>query len=198
MTRGNGTLVGWIARDTLIFLLLAFVCAALNAWTVGGTGVLAAAIGTAFGFVSAYVGCYIVHEWGHLIGARASGASMPFNHYRTPLIGAFDPSAHSTRQFLALSWGGVVGYLLVAAAMLLIYLHGALNWVGAGLATGGAAFVVQSLAVDLPQINRVRRGADPVATNREGTTPAIILRRTWQTWLPLAVLIGAAKLVSAG
>ena len=114
---------------------------------------------------------------------------MPLNHYKTPLIGQFDATQHSVGQFLALSWGGIVGYLVAALGALAIYFSGTTSWWGAGLACGGLAFVVQSLAVDLPQVWAVMKGADPVTTNKSMATPAIILRRTWQTWLPLAAAI---------
>ena len=148
-----------------------------------------------FGFVSAYVVCYVVHEWGHLIGARASGGNMPLNALNTPLIGQFDTAAHTRAQFVALSVGGVLGYVATALVFVLAWRQFGPGWLGAGLATGGAAFVVQSLAVDVPQILRVYRGADPTTTNREGATPAIIIKRTWQTWLPLAAAIAVWNLV---
>ena len=96
------------------------------------------------------------------------------------------------RQFICLSWGGVVGYTVTGGLALLVWANGWLgsgSWFAAGAATGGAAFIVQSWAVDLPQIVRVSRGADAADTNKAGTQPDIILRRTWQTWVPLAVLI---------
>ena len=50
---------------------------------------------------------------------------------------------------------------------------------------------MQSLAVDLPQIFKVLAGDDPLTTNARGASGAVILRRTAQTWLPLAALLMA-------
>jgi hypothetical protein len=158
----------------------------LAAWH-GADGSLAAGIvAPALGFVAAYVLCYVYHEWGHLIGARLTGAAMPLAPYAGALIGYFDIQAHGRRQFLWLSWGGVIAYLAVMTVALSVYLHGGLGPAGAGFAVGGLAFVVQSLAVDLPQIVRVTRGDDMARTSAEGANARIILRRTWQSWLVLA------------
>ena len=54
------------------------------------------------------------------------------------------------------------------------------------------AFVVQSLSVDGPIIWRVYQGADVVIAARQGAAPAVILRRTWQSWSLLMLVIGLA------
>jgi hypothetical protein len=141
------------------------------------------------GFIGAYVLCYIYHEWGHLIGATARGAHMPLSSYRGALIGLFDVRKHTREQFLWLSWGGVIAYGLVALAAVAIHFSGELGAAGAGFAIGGLAFLVQSLSVDGPQIWRVHRSADPATTNAAGTRPALILKRTWQSWSVLAVCL---------
>ena len=185
----DGTLGGWILRDVLIVAVLTLLLWGLVQWHAATQGVLAALLGSVLGFVSAYIVCYIVHEWGHLLGARLAGATMPLNGYKGALLGRFDIAAHSQAQFLALSWGGVLGYLGVAAIAVSLYLGAGLAWVGAGLAVGGLAFVLQSLAVDLPQIFRVMGGEAATDVNASGATPQVILRRTWQTWVPLALVL---------
>jgi hypothetical protein len=183
------SLLGWVLRDTTITLVLGLICWACTLWYTSSSSWLAAAAGAGTGFIAAYVVCYICHEWGHLIGALATRSTMPLNSYAGAAIGRFDISSHSTRQFLALSWGGVAGYVFVAAVTLVLYTSSTLAWVGAGLAVGGLAFVSQSLAVDLPQIWRVRSGADAAQTNASGASAKVILQRTWQSWLILAVAL---------
>ncbi len=185
------TLAGWVLRDLALVLVFALLGWALTSWYTATGWVLAAIAGAVTGFIATYAICYAVHEWGHLIGARATGSHMPLNGYGSALIGSFDIAAHSERQFLALSWGGVAGYLLVATIAVSLYVTLPLDWFGAGMAVGGAAFVVQSLAVDLPQIFKVLAGDDPLTTNARGASGAVILRRTAQTWLPLAALLMA-------
>ena len=142
------------------------------------------------GFIAAYVLCYIYHEWGHLLGATWSGGHMPLAPYAGPVIGTFAIAEHSRTQFLWLSWGGVIAYVTAMIITVGVHFSGILGHAGAGLAVGGLAFVSQSLAVDLPQILAVRGGADIAATSAAGANAQIIMRRTWQTWIPLAFLLG--------
>lgn len=192
---GTPTLAGWLARDALISAVLGTLLYGLWLWHAETGSLLAAAASAAFGFITAYMLCYMLHEWGHLIGARLTHSHMPLNRYASPGIGRFDITVHTRRQFVALSWGGVAGYVLATCLFLAVWATGGFAWVGAGLAVGGLAFVSQSLAVDMPQIVQVMRGADPLTTNQTGATPQIIVRRTWQTWLPLAGAIGLYALL---
>ena len=170
---------GWLLRDLAIVL---FIVTAI--WLASlAPASIASLLVNLLSFVGAYAVCYIAHEWGHWIGGQLAGADQPFLAYNTPLMTAFDISAHTPIQFVAMSWGGVAGYFSAAVAMLTLY---ALGWAAGGLAVGALAFVVQSLAVDVPQVLKVQSGADPARTNREGAAPSVILARTWQTWIPLA------------
>ncbi len=171
--------IGWLVRDLLIFAVLASLLNAAGQW-------LPAALNHIVVFVIAYVLCYITHEWGHWVGGRMRAADQPFLAYKQPLMTRFDIAAHTSRQFLSMSWGGVLGYLLAGLSMLVLYFA---NLAPGGLAVGALAFMSQSLAVDLPQIVAVSRGADPLQTNQSGAATSVILRRTWQTWLPLSALL---------
>jgi len=103
--------------------------------------------------------------------------------------GKFDFADHSRRQFIWLSWGGIIAYTATMVIAVAIYASGSLGLSGAGFAVGALAFVAQSLSVDLPQIWRVIRGADIAATSAAGANTQIILRRTWQSWTVLAILL---------
>jgi hypothetical protein len=189
------TLAGWLLRDATLTAVFGLLLWGLYRWYDATGLAIAATTGAAVGFVSAYTLCYVYHEWGHLLGARLTRASMPLNAYAGAPIGRFDIVAHSRRQFLWLSWGGVAGYVLVMTLLVAMYAFGSAAWVGAGLAVGAIAFVSQSLAVDLPQIWRVMRGADPLQTTQQGASAEVIMRRTWQAWLPLTVLLLAWNLL---
>ena len=183
------SVAGWLLRDSCIAGGLFLLLWVAQQWYQASAAILAAMVGAFGGFITAYVICYILHEWGHLIGARLTASHMPLNNYTNPGIGRFDPTAHSTRQFLALSWGGVAGYCLASIGFAALYFSQSLDWVAAGLIVGGFAFVTQSLAVDLPQIWKVMQGGDPLQINQQGATAEIILRRTWQTWIPLVLVL---------
>ena len=187
--RRQPSLVGWITRDTLITLMLAAALWGLQLWHVNAPSPFSQVVVPTIGFIAAYVLCYIFHEWGHLLGARLAGGQMPLAPYAGALIGIFAIAEHTRRQFLWLSWGGVIAYVTIMLITVYVYFDGGLGLTGAGLAVGGLAFVSQSLAVDLPQIWRVSRGADIAATSAAGANAEVILRRTWQTWIPLAILL---------
>jgi len=158
----------------------------------GGGNEVAAGVaeegGALLGFVAAYAACYMVHEWGHYLGARAAGAHLPLGPYRGVLLGLFDTRAHTRRQFQMMSLGGISGYVLTALCCLGAFTALGGGAAAGGLLAGGAAFVVQSLSVDLPIVWRVQRGADVTPTAAQGATARIILRRTAVSWLLLLLV----------
>ena len=85
------------------------------------------------------------------------------------------------------------GYLSAAILLTLQLVFDGPALAQQAVAIGAIAFVVQSLAVDLPIIHKVRRGAPVVETATAGATPQIILKRTAMTWLPLALILWLAS-----
>ena len=130
--------------------------------------------------------CYIVHEWGHFLGAKWSGIDMPLAPYKGVTLGLFHIDDYSRRQYLWLSWGGDIGHLVVTLCAGFIYLQFP-NLVSTAFLVGGIAFTVQALSVDQPIIWQVTRGANILEAAEAGTTPGIILKRTWQSWLAAAL-----------
>lgn len=191
------SLGGWIVRDLVLTTIAIGGLWGLAQWHAGAGSLFTLLLAPTFGFIAAYALCYIYHEWGHLVGANLAGARMPLAPYAGALIGSFDIRSHSRGQFLWLSWGGVLGYVLTLMAALVVHTSGRLGLAGAGFAVGALAFNVQSLSVDLPQIARVHRGADIAQTSAEGANARIILRRTWQSWSVLALALLAWNLLAA-
>jgi hypothetical protein len=183
------SLRGWLLRDAILTAVFAVAMWILNAWHLSSGFWAVTVLCTAIGFIAGYALCYVYHEWGHLLAARLSGGHMPLAPYSGPIIGKFDIADHSRRQFIWLSWGGVVAYTATMVIAVAVYASGRLGLSGAGFAVGALAFVAQSLSVDLPQIWRVTRGADIAATSAAGANAQIILRRTWQSWTVLAILL---------
>lgn len=186
------TLGGWVLRDAALLGTAIVLVLLGDYWLAVGSFWLADLIVPLAGFIVAYGGCYVNHEWGHYWGARWAGARLPLGPYRGVLLGLFDPQQHSRRQFQAMSIGGVVGYFSTGLVLVSVFWlsSGTATW--GGMALGGVAFVVQSLSVDGPIIWRVYQGADVVIAAREGAAPAVILRRTWQSWSLLMLVIGLA------
>ncbi len=191
------TLAGWLIRDVAIAALFGVLLAACYSWYAAAPFWLSAGVGGVLAFVAAYAGCYLIHEWGHYLGARLAGAKLPLGGYQGVLLGLFDTERHSRAQFQSMSLGGVLAYVATALLFVLVYLGAASAPVYIGLALGGVAFVAQSWSVDLPIIWRVYRGAEVTPTAREGAAPQVILRRTWQSWSVLAVLLLLGYLFAA-
>lgn len=186
--RWSRTLAAWIVRDALIIALFGWSWQRLRLWNAeAGSTASAIVLGVA-AFLFAYAACYLAHEWGHELGARALGADPPRGSIRGVVLPLFDPRVHTRAQFLGLAFGGQLGYV-GAAALLIAAFQPELGFRAAAL--GGIAFVVQSLYVDSATLIPVLRGADIAAASRAGTRPALILRRTGIAWAALAaVLVG--------
>ena len=103
------TATGWLIRDICIGAILVALLTLGFLWHVHSPSMASTLVVPGISFIAAYMICYIVHEWGHLIGAKLADAHMPLYGYKGVLLGQFDPAKNSTKQFLFLSWGGVVG-----------------------------------------------------------------------------------------
>lgn len=63
---------------------------------------------------------HILHEWGHYLGARLSGALVTIKPKLSPLFFDFDYLKNNPRQFLWLSAGGPAGNLVLIGVTLLM------------------------------------------------------------------------------
>lgn len=185
---------GWLARDLSIYMICAVILGivhsasfTLSQWLLYPSLLIA--------FLLTYGLIYIAHEWGHWLGTVATAGEMTLAPYKGILIGYFNPASHTRAQFLAMSWGGVAGYVTASSVAVLGYTLSP-SPLTAAVATAGLAFTVQSLAVDLPQILKVHAHADPLETNRAGTEPRLIVKRTVQTWIPLGLLLALWSLMT--
>lgn len=101
-----------------------------------------------------------LHEWGHLVGARATDSVVHFPAgVFNKLLFDFDVEHNDRRQFLAMSVGGYVGSFVGAALLFVVLPRGLLAttvaWIGIALGVG------VSVAIELPTTIRVLRGAAP-------------------------------------
>jgi hypothetical protein len=181
------SLAAWIARDALLLAAFVAVWQGLRAWHAASASWASAIALGASSFVFAYAACYVAHEWGHELGARALGSKAPRGSIRGVAMPLFDPRTHTRAQFFALAFGGQLGYVAMAA-LLVALLQPELGARVAAL--GGVAFVVQSLYVDSAALIPALRGVAPVDALKY-VTPQLILRRTGVAWsLLAAVLVG--------
>jgi hypothetical protein len=83
-----------------------------------GAGGLTRYAGATWGFLTGMALSHLIHEWGHYLGARASGATTTLKQGVHPLFFDYVFAANSPRQFLVMSMGGLLGNLLLLAAMI--------------------------------------------------------------------------------
>jgi len=103
----------------------------------------------------------IGHEWGHFSGARLSGAisPVPKKPSRLYFMFRFDLEQNSTRQFLWMSWGGLLGsWSLVLMALILVPLD---SWASAMLISVLLGRAVNATAFEYPIIQRAGAGVPP-------------------------------------
>jgi len=121
------------------------------------TGGLAVVTAVAAGTMTAVCG-FLVHEWGHLLGASSyrSDVRVPSTPFSLFLF-HFDPETNRPAQFIAMSAGGflasglMVGFLLAVLPLDALSGRVAMAFVGAGVAA--------TLALEVPPFVRVLRGA---------------------------------------
>ncbi|MGH8461547.1 MAG: hypothetical protein ACRESS_08085 [Stenotrophobium sp.] len=108
-----------IVRDGLLIA----ATAALWMYTLNlGTalGVWPVTLNILTGLMTVLIG-YLLHEWGHLIGAWFSGSAvhLPQGALSSPFLFRFDTGLNNRRQFLAMSAGGFIASAAVVVALLL-------------------------------------------------------------------------------
>ncbi len=178
------------ARWHLLALLAALTLfAAAESWLLLTDMALARVFALLAGLIAGLALAQLVHEWGHYLGARLSGATVPMKPEPALLAYDFDFQANSPRQFLWMSVGGslgnIVAILLVCWLIPLDYPHR----VAMLAATVGAAVFVAVL--EWPIINHARRHQDPMGAlvHQFGDGLAPVFRRSISAGVLAAVLL---------
>ena len=102
---------------------------------------------------------YLIHEWGHLIGAWLvdSRFFLPENIVASPFLFRFDNVRNTRRHFTWMVWGG-----FISSALLVLLLVIALpkELLAAQIALGLTAIgVLATFVIEVPEFWRVLRGA---------------------------------------
>ena len=144
-----------LARDGLLFAL----CLALWHWLPAGkpSGAGAISLQIATGLMTVVAG-FLLHEWGHLLGAWLGGSAfvLPASPLESPFLFRYNNVRNSRGQFCAMSLGGFASSLLFVAALLLFLPGGLASLIALGLTGVG---VLAVLATEVPGLVKVMRGA---------------------------------------
>lgn len=155
MTRPWQRLLALTLRDAAV------IGATVALWSVVGdtTGSGAAAIALAIlaALLTALCG-FLLHEWGHLLGALAarSVVALPASPFASPFLFRFDVGRNDGRQFCAMSLGGFIASVLAVLGLVWILPPGRL----ATLLTLAlvALGVIATFILEVPEFLRVWRG----------------------------------------
>lgn len=155
----DGALLGLTA------LLWALVLQSPEARSPGAIGLhLAAALMTV-------LGGYLLHEWGHLIGALlARGQVVLPQMFESPFLFRFDLHRNDRRQFTWMASGGFVSSLLVVAALLFALPAGLLATQVALALTGLG--VLATFVIEVPEFWSVVIKGGPLPTGAAFVTTA--------------------------
>ena len=136
---------------------------AADAWAVASGWSLAWAVALTNAVIAGFVISSTLHEWGHFAGARLAGSVSPVldKPVRYFFMFNFSFEKNDTRQFLWMSWGGIlVPWALVLLTPLLVPID------NASRALLLATFVTRAVQIsmfEVPVVLRTRRGGEPRA-----------------------------------
>lgn len=118
-------------------------------------GALATPVAILAGISAALTG-FLLHEWGHLLGALAAGSAVELPPtIRSVFLFKFG-SGNNRRQYLWMSAGGFAASLIVIAVLAVaLSFHALADWVAIALTLIG---VVATAILELPPAWRVLRG----------------------------------------
>ena len=107
--------------------------------------------------VSAAVAGFVLHEWGHLLGALAAGSAVEFpSTVRSLFLFKFG-EGNNRRQYLWMSGGGFAASIVVIAFLAAtLNVHALADWIAIALVVAG---VIATFILELPPAWRVFRGA---------------------------------------
>jgi hypothetical protein len=144
-----------LARDGLLLALCLGLWRWLPAGGLSGAGIVTLQIAT--GLMTVVIG-FLLHEWGHLIGAWISGSAytLPASPFETPFLFRFNNVRNSRGQFCAMSLGGFVSSTLFVAVLVMLLPRGLASAIALGLTSLG---VLAVLATEVPGLIKVMRGA---------------------------------------
>lgn len=136
---------------------------AADAWAVASGWSLAWGVALANAVIAGFVISSTLHEWGHFAGARLAGAVSPVleKPVRYFFMFNFSFEKNDTRQFLWMSWGGIlVPWALALLTLMLVPIDNASR---ALLLATFVARAVQVSMFEVPVVQRTKRGGEPRA-----------------------------------
>jgi hypothetical protein len=146
-----GRLIMLVARDAVILGLTLWVWRwSLTVPEVWGPAIAAALLTAVSG--------YVLHEWGHLIGALLKRCvfELPATPFETFFLFRFNRDQNTRPQFFSMALGGFVSSIITVIALVVLLPWGVLATALALTLT--ALGVIATLIIEVPEFMRVWRG----------------------------------------
>ncbi len=163
---------GRIALRDGLFVAVAFLSWQGFAQLTAADGALADALGVVLG-LSVALACYFGHEWGHLLGALATGSKVAAPEKLTGLsLFSFDSKVNDRRQFLVMSFSG---FAMTGVALAVVYFLLPDGLLATRVARGGVLFLTTlTVVLEFPLVvwALVRQDLPPVEAFESRTAPA--------------------------
>ncbi|MEH6588915.1 MAG: hypothetical protein V7746_01595 [Halioglobus sp.] len=160
-THDASTLVRQALAHGSVALALAGLLFMVYSWALSANTAYVSGIAFTCAFLSGLGFSHIIHEWCHYVGARMANSAITLKPKIHPLFFDFDLEANTSRQFLWLSMGGLVGNFILLA--LLVYLPIVPSIAMTGLLAAVLGQIVFVLILELPVSVEVMRGKAPLA-----------------------------------
>jgi hypothetical protein len=146
---------------SIVTFFLAGTLALIDVWQQAGSNPYASLITGIWAFLCGLAFSHVIHEWCHYAGARLGESIHTLKDQPHPLFFEFDLEANSSRQFLYLSLGGLVGNFLLLGLLLFFTAQDSIAMVSLLAAVVGQLVFV--LTLELPVSIEVVTGKAPLA-----------------------------------
>jgi hypothetical protein len=178
VNKPGGRLLPQALAHGAVFTLLVSVLIWLQGQEVSGLAGPVKYLAAAWAFLSGMALSHIVHEWGHFVGAVITGSRLTIKPKIFPLFFDFDYVSNSSRQFLCMSLGGLVGNFVLLIFLALWVVPQTLVLTSVLAAVLGQ--LVYVLILELPISLGILAGREPLATLTEhfGQGGPLFLRAT--------------------
>jgi len=150
-----------LARQALVHggvvVLLVYLLQLIDARVTNGAGLYLAA---AWAFITGLILSHIIHEWCHYFGAVLGRSALTLKPRVHPLFFDFEFDHNAPRQFLFLSFGGLIGNVILLGILTLP--QGPHSLVMISMLSAVAGQLVFVLILELPVSLGVLAGRDPL------------------------------------
>jgi hypothetical protein len=175
-----------VAAHLIVAMAVLALWAAADAWQAVTGLAIASVLSVGTALVAGVVLSTMIHEWGHLAGARAAKARYTIPDTLGLFVFNYDFRSNSVPQFLTMSYGGQLGG---AAAIVLIWLCIPFDTAGRAMLFSASvgAFVFAAM-IEWPVLARTRVSGNPAQElgridkqllYRSGSTALVVIALLW-------------------